>query len=96
MSDNLIPRLPGSVVPPRGDTRRQLLWLNGRVGLARAEIEGQSKVGEWAVFRAVYMKDLQRDMEQAHPDATEAIAIIINATLRGMLRSVENFNVGLD
>src|SRR5712691_8503325 len=96
MPDDLIPRLPMSVVLPRGASRRQLLSLNSRVGFSRAEIRARRKVGEWAAIEVVDLKVFQQEMEQAHPDATEAIAIIVNATLRGILRSVEAFNSELD
>jgi hypothetical protein len=42
----------------------------------------KSCVGEFAVNEVVYLKSMQREIEQGNPDAADAVALIISSIAR--------------
>jgi hypothetical protein len=59
-------------------------------------IRAKSAVGEFAVSEVAYLKTIQRNYENANPDAGEAIATIINITVASIARSVAQFGSEID
>jgi hypothetical protein len=80
-----------SGAPVRRETRQALSRLGGAVQVQQAIIRAKSCVGEFATNEVVYLKSMQREIEQRNPDAADAVALIINTTITSIARDVAQF-----
>jgi hypothetical protein len=80
-----------SGMPVRRETRQALVRLGGAVQVQQAVIRAKSCVGEFAMNEVVYLKSMQREVDQRNPDAADAVALIINTTISGIARDVAQF-----
>ncbi|MFC1421534.1 hypothetical protein [Streptacidiphilus cavernicola] len=76
--------------------RREMTHTVAATGVAQAKVHAKPAVGEFALSEVSYLKAIQRQAENANPDAAEAIALIVNVTIAGIARSVQQFSAGLD
>jgi hypothetical protein len=77
-------------------TYRSIARIAGDTRVEQAVIRAKSTVGEFAVSEVAYLKTIQRNYENANPDAGEAIATIINITVASIARSVAQFGSEID
>lgn len=89
MSYEVVRRASGA--PIRRQTRQALVRIGSSVQVTEAIIRAKAVVGEFAVNEVVYLKSMQREIEQRNPDAADAIALIINTTISSIARDVAQF-----
>jgi hypothetical protein len=76
--------------------RREMTHTVAAAGITQAKIHAKATIGEVALSEVSYLKTIQRQAENANPDAAEAIALIVNVTIAGIARSVQLFSADLD
>lgn len=76
--------------------RREMTHVVAATRVTQTKLHAVSAVGEVALSEVNYLKTIQRQAENANPDAAEAIALIVNVTIAGIARSVQQFSAGLD
>ncbi|TCJ35197.1 hypothetical protein [Parafrankia sp. BMG5.11] len=82
--------------PVSRSTVRAVTQISDTVNVSRAVIRAKARVGESAMYDVAFLKDTQRQLEQANPDLAEALALIANTTVAAIARSVLDFGSGLD
>jgi hypothetical protein len=88
-------RDPGGIPLPRY-AQRDMTHVVAATRIEQTKLHAVSAVGEVALSEVNYLKAIQRQAENANPDAAEAIALIVNVTIAGIARSVQQFSAGLD
>ena len=77
-------------------TQREITGIVAATKVQQTRVHAKSAVGEFALSEVSYLKSIQRQAEQANPDAADAIALIVNTTISGIARSVANFSADID
>jgi hypothetical protein len=79
-----------SVAVPR-TTQRALGTIVNETRLQQAATRAITSVGEQAMFEIAQLKRTQRELEQAIPDAAEALNLIATTVSMSIARSVHRF-----
>ncbi len=80
-----------STTPVHREAQRAIRGIRSSVQVTAAIVRAKAVVGEFAVNEVVYLKSVQREIEQRNPDAADAVALIINTTISSIARDVAQF-----
>ncbi|HEY3684241.1 MAG TPA: hypothetical protein VGL93_14490 [Streptosporangiaceae bacterium] len=86
----------GSRLPTQREVAKVEAYIDGKVQIERKRIRAIGLVGTFAADDALYLKQLQRQMEHLDPDAAEAVGFIINTSVMAIGRRVAQFDGELD
>jgi hypothetical protein len=89
MAGELVPRRRVALV--QREAQAAVTELVARTRVEQAGIRATSAVAEYAMSEVTYLKRMQRELEQAVPDASEALALIANTASMAIARSVHRF-----
>lgn len=89
MTGDLIPRTRNT--PVRRETARALQRVAEHTRVEQASIRATSAVAEFAMSEVTFLKRTQRELEQAVPDATEALNLIATTATMAIARNVHRF-----
>lgn len=95
MSGELVRPSSGVHVVPRSTTRA-VVRIGSAMQVEQAIIRAKACTGEFAVNEVTYLKAVQREIETRNPDASDAVALIVNTTIQSIARSVAQFCNELD
>lgn len=80
------------MVMTRG-TVKTISRLSSVTQIEQAKLRAHTTLAEFAMWQAADIKGVQRDLETANPDASEALAFIANAAIRSIVRVVGTFDI---
>ena len=89
MSNEIARRANGA--PVRREAAQAIRRIGSAVQIEQTIIRAKACIGEFAVSEVVYLKSMQREIEQRNPDAADAVALIINTTINAIARDVAQF-----
>jgi hypothetical protein len=95
--------MPGRELQRRAATRavstravKAMHQIATEAQLEQGTIKAISAVSEYAISEVEYLKRVQNQVEQANPDAADAVAAIVNITVVGIARRVGRFTSEVD
>jgi hypothetical protein len=90
----IVPRRVGMPMPRTA--RKAGAGIRAETFVEQVAIHALTTIGEQAVSEVTYLKSVQRNAEQANPDAADSIAYIVAVTVNSIARSVQAFSSRLE